>query len=215
MTIEDDAEFDEIDRLLAAPRRERDREELARRRSARRRTLDMLECVPATHDVDRCIVIAVRRFLEARGVKKPGDLIDVDTSAARDPSAAALVDRIVEAIKNRGSTSAIAAPAIACGCAWAWLSQCSLVLAQTNSRDDIALRIGWTVPAKPSSVPTERRRLSRRTWRPNPPPWTERIRLDLRPVERSVPLPRVNFRVPFPNVTDCCAGSCGTTPQLF
>ncbi len=100
MTIEDDAEFDEIDRLLAAPRRERDREELARRRSARRRTLDMLECVPATHDVDRCIVIAVRRFLEARGVKKPGDLIDVDTSAARDPSAAALVDRIVEAIKE-------------------------------------------------------------------------------------------------------------------
>lgn len=69
-------------------------ERTARERSARRRTLDLLENVPSTHDIDRCIVIGIRRWLANLGVETLDDIQDTD-GAAR-----ALIDRIVEAVRQ-------------------------------------------------------------------------------------------------------------------
>lgn len=69
-------------------------EELARRRSERRRTLDLLENVPATHGVDRCVIVGVRRWLANAGIETVDDLQDGDRSAA------SLIDRIIEVLKQ-------------------------------------------------------------------------------------------------------------------
>ncbi len=68
----------------------------ARDRSARRRTLARLENIPGTHDVDRCLVKALRRWLAARGVEEFEDLLDGDEAAR------SLVSLASEAVAQSG-----------------------------------------------------------------------------------------------------------------
>ncbi len=65
----------------------------ARDRSARRRTLDLLENLPTTHDIDRGAVIAIRRWLDKRAIHEFDDL-------RHDPDARSLVGLIVDAMKQ-------------------------------------------------------------------------------------------------------------------
>ncbi len=74
----------------------------ARGRSARRRTLDLLECVPSTHDVDRGIVIEIQDWLAERGIQSANDLIDPKTRQPRDVVALAFVEGVFKAVSKMG-----------------------------------------------------------------------------------------------------------------
>ena len=64
--------------------------------AARGGGLDIIENIPGTHDVDRCLVKAVRRWLAARGIEEFEDLLDGD-EAARSP-----VSLVSEAVTQSG-----------------------------------------------------------------------------------------------------------------
>ncbi len=56
----------------------------------------MLENNPGTHDVDRCLVKAVRRWLAARSIEEFEDLLDGDEAAR------SLVGLVSEAVAKSG-----------------------------------------------------------------------------------------------------------------
>ena len=87
-----------------------ERQEAARSRERRYRSLNFLLRLPATRDIDRCVKIGVVDWLHARGIVDPGDLMHKDGTVG-DPVAASLVRHIVRALQydaNVDTTNKIA-----------------------------------------------------------------------------------------------------------
>ena len=74
--------------------------ERARLRAARYRLSNLVDNVPSTRDLDRAIVIGNRWWLQARGIRSPGDLIDIEIGAVLDEEAVALIAAIERALKD-------------------------------------------------------------------------------------------------------------------
>ena len=60
-----------------------DMDEMARLRSARRRVADRLDHLPATHDLQTLLKIAVRRWMAERGVRTLDDLDKTSDEAVK------------------------------------------------------------------------------------------------------------------------------------